>query len=289
MIARADGSVALQPRGRGRRPRHGDHARRARRGPPLEHAQAAAHLRGARRRAARPTRTCRCCTARTARSSPSATAPRRSRSSATPGYLPEAVRNYLALLGWGDADDDDDPHDVDELIERFDVERVSKNPAQLRRAEAALDQRPLRARAVDLDELTARLEGSHGPRAASSRRGDLPQEKMSDARRLLAAGRLPLRRARDDDPKAREKWLDDEGRAALAARAGRAGRSAGVRRSSHRRRAARRGRAACESSRSRSSSRCASRSPEPTVSPGIFETARRPGARRDARVGSTRR
>ena len=44
--------AALQLRGRGRRPRRGDHRRRARRGPPLEHAQAAARARSARRRPA---------------------------------------------------------------------------------------------------------------------------------------------------------------------------------------------------------------------------------------------
>ena len=42
VIARADGTPALQPRGRRRRPRRRHHARRARRGPPLQHAQAAA-------------------------------------------------------------------------------------------------------------------------------------------------------------------------------------------------------------------------------------------------------
>ena len=71
-----------------RRPRRADHPRRPRRGPPLQHAQAAARLRGARRDAAASTRTCRCCTAPTARSSPSATAPRRCRSCATPATCP---------------------------------------------------------------------------------------------------------------------------------------------------------------------------------------------------------
>ena len=42
----------LQLRGRDRRPRRGDHPRDPRRGPPLQHAQAAARLRGAGRRAA---------------------------------------------------------------------------------------------------------------------------------------------------------------------------------------------------------------------------------------------
>ncbi len=45
------------------------------------------------------------------------------------GYLPEAVRNYLALLGWG-AGDDATVLSTAELIERFALERVSHNPAR---------------------------------------------------------------------------------------------------------------------------------------------------------------
>ena len=45
------------------------------------------------------------------------------------GYLPEAVRNYLALLGWG-AGDDQTVLSTEELIERFTLERVSRNPAR---------------------------------------------------------------------------------------------------------------------------------------------------------------
>ena len=45
------------------------------------------------------------------------------------GYLPEAVRNYLALLGWG-AGDDATVLSTAELIERFTLERVSRNPAR---------------------------------------------------------------------------------------------------------------------------------------------------------------
>src|SRR6478672_1088810 len=36
------------------------------------------------------------------------------------GYLPEAVRNYLALLGWGDSDDET-LISTDDLVARFDV------------------------------------------------------------------------------------------------------------------------------------------------------------------------
>ena len=107
-------------------------------------------------RSRRSTRTCRCCTAPTARSSPSATAPPRCRSCATAGYLPEAVRNYLALLGWGD-DDDETFIPTDELVRRFRLERVSRNPAQF-------DEQKLRwmngryLRELGADELTRRLE-----------------------------------------------------------------------------------------------------------------------------------
>jgi glutamyl-tRNA synthetase len=45
------------------------------------------------------------------------------------GYLPAAVRNYLALLGWGSGDDAT-VMATEELIERFQLERVSRNPAR---------------------------------------------------------------------------------------------------------------------------------------------------------------
>ncbi|MGN6259068.1 MAG: glutamate--tRNA ligase [Solirubrobacterales bacterium] len=44
------------------------------------------------------------------------------------GYLPAAVRNYLALLGWG-ADDDTTIMSTDELVRRFRVEDVGKSAA----------------------------------------------------------------------------------------------------------------------------------------------------------------
>jgi glutamyl-tRNA synthetase len=43
------------------------------------------------------------------------------------GYLPEAVVNYLALVGWS-YDDSTEIMSVDELIERFTIERVSTSP-----------------------------------------------------------------------------------------------------------------------------------------------------------------
>ena len=88
VIARADGSVLYNFAVAVDDLDAGHHARDPRRGPPLQHAQAAARARGAGRAAARSTRICRSCTAPTARSSQSATARPRCRSCATPATCP---------------------------------------------------------------------------------------------------------------------------------------------------------------------------------------------------------
>ncbi len=44
------------------------------------------------------------------------------------GYLPEAMNNYMALLGWN-IGDDETIASLDEMIERFDLSSVSRNPA----------------------------------------------------------------------------------------------------------------------------------------------------------------
>ena len=44
------------------------------------------------------------------------------------GYLPEAVRNYIAMLGWG-LDDETTFISTDDLIQAFSLERVSRSPA----------------------------------------------------------------------------------------------------------------------------------------------------------------
>jgi glutamyl-tRNA synthetase len=45
------------------------------------------------------------------------------------GYLPEALLNYLALLGWAIADDRD-VFTIAEMVEAFDIRRVNSNPAR---------------------------------------------------------------------------------------------------------------------------------------------------------------
>jgi glutamyl-tRNA synthetase len=45
------------------------------------------------------------------------------------GYLPEAVLNYLALLGWAPPQDGDEILASDEIVEQFQLENVSRSPA----------------------------------------------------------------------------------------------------------------------------------------------------------------
>ena len=128
------------------------------------------------------------------------------------GYLPEAVRNYLSLLGWG-SDDDETLLSTDELVERFTLERVSKNPARF-------DEQKLRwmngryLRALEDDELTRRLEEFTG------RDGLAPVVSISRDKMQTLAEFWPLAGffydGPADDPAAREKWLDADGRGALA-------------------------------------------------------------------------
>ncbi len=127
------------------------------------------------------------------------------------GYLPEAVRNYLALLGWG-AGDDATVLSTEELIERFTLERVSRNPARF-------DEVKLKwlngvyIRSLPVAELTRRLEEFTG-REGLGELARISQEKIH-----TLADFWPLAGALLDGPvedaAARERWLGEDGRAAL--------------------------------------------------------------------------
>jgi glutamyl-tRNA synthetase len=129
------------------------------------------------------------------------------------GYLPEAVRNYLALLGWGDADDETILA-TPQLVERFSLDRVSKNPAQF-------DERKLRwlngryLRALSVDDLTARLEAYTG-RTGLRDAVEISREKMQTLADFWPLAGFIFDGPAADDEKARAKWLDEDGRAALA-------------------------------------------------------------------------
>ena len=130
------------------------------------------------------------------------------------GYLPEAVDNYIALLGAGFASDEEF-FTLPELAERFRLERVSKNPAIFDEQKLRhLDGRHLRA--LGTDELTARLEqftGRTGLRGAV----EITEEKIQ-----TLADFWPLVSfffdGPVDDPKAFDKTIRrDGGVEALAA------------------------------------------------------------------------
>ncbi len=128
------------------------------------------------------------------------------------GFLPEAVRNYLALLGWG-AEDDATVMSTAELTERFALERVSRNPAQF-------DETKLRwlngvyIRALPVEDLARRLEQFTG------REGLAPAAKISQEKIQTLADFWPLAGfffdGVSDDPKARAKWLNENGTKTLA-------------------------------------------------------------------------
>ncbi len=165
------------------------------------------------------------------------------------GYLPEAVRNYLALLGWG-AGDDATVIPTAQLVERFALDRVSRNPAQF-------DETKLRwmngvyIRELPPGELARRVAGhlaEEGPPSArgvvehlaegSPSAGDLEAQRPGDGwerfERAVAisqekiqtladfwplAGFLfeePPREESESARRARERWLDAQGRGVLA-------------------------------------------------------------------------
>jgi glutamyl-tRNA synthetase len=137
------------------------------------------------------------------------------------GFLPAAVRNYLALLGWG-AGDDQTVLSTEELIERFTLETVSRNPARF-------DEVKLKwlngvyIRALPVEQLVAELARYLDANGHAGMRDDprfaravaISQEKihtLADFWPLTG----PLLDAPIDEPKARERWLGEPGRAALA-------------------------------------------------------------------------
>ena len=128
------------------------------------------------------------------------------------GYLPEAVRNYLALLGWGSGDDAT-VMSTDELIERFTLERVSRNPARFDEVKLKwLD--GVHIREMGLSELTARLEVFTG-REIDEAVVEISQEKIHTLADFWPLSGFLLDGA-GDDPAARARWLDTNGRSALA-------------------------------------------------------------------------
>lgn len=142
------------------------------------------------------------------------------------GYLPEAVRNYVALLGWGPGDDETLLGTAD-LIRRF-------SPADVKTSSAVFDEQKLRwmngryMREMELDRyveivaahLAADLRSGEGAGAVVAEDDprlnaacEIAQEKAQTLDEVWPLIRF-LFESPVDDPKARKKWL--KGRAAEA-------------------------------------------------------------------------
>src|SRR5829696_8730095 len=122
------------------------------------------------------------------------------------GYLPEAVRNYLALLGWG-YDEETTFFTTEQLQQLFSLERVSRSPA-------VFDEQKLRwingryVRELPVAELTARLEAFVG-RTGLAHAVAVTQDKISTLTEFWPLVRS-LFEEPVDDPAAREKFLAPE-------------------------------------------------------------------------------
>ncbi len=138
------------------------------------------------------------------------------------GFVPAAVRNYLALLGWG-TDDDTTIMSTEELVRRFDVTHVG-------RASAIFDERKLRwlngrfMREMDLDEYTEAVAG-HLERAGEEPPGDparfrdacrVAQDKAQTLGEVWPLIRFAFHEPVDDE-KARRKFLGEKSQPALQA------------------------------------------------------------------------
>jgi glutamyl-tRNA synthetase len=123
------------------------------------------------------------------------------------GYLPEAVRNYVSLLGWG-YDESTTFMTTDELVERFSLERVSKNPA-------VFDEQKLRwmngryLRELDQAELGRRLERLYG-REVPPEAVAISQEKMQTLADFWPLAGFLVER-REIDPRAWDRVMRDGG------------------------------------------------------------------------------
>ncbi|MBA3509037.1 MAG: glutamate--tRNA ligase [Thermoleophilaceae bacterium] len=136
------------------------------------------------------------------------------------GYLPEAVRNYIALLGWG-LDAETTFMTTEQLIEGFSLERVSRSPA-------VFDEQKLRwmngryLRELAPQELAGRLE-AHLGRSGVGPAAAVAQEKMQTLADFWPlAAFLVERQPIDEDAwsKVMKDGADDALSAARAAMAG---------------------------------------------------------------------
>ena len=133
------------------------------------------------------------------------------------GYLPAALRNYLALLGWG-ADDDQTILSTPELVEQFSIERVG-------RSSAIFDEQKLRW--LNGRYMRSLPPGDYVEAAAAELEREGHAEAAADRERLAAICAISQEKAQTltelwplirfvfeepvDDPKAWEKVMERDG------------------------------------------------------------------------------
>jgi glutamyl-tRNA synthetase len=123
------------------------------------------------------------------------------------GYLPEAVRNYIALLGWG-YDDETTLLSTEQMIEGFRLDRVSRNPA-------VFDEQKLRwmngryLRELARDDLVGRLEQFTG-RTGIEGAVAIAQEKMQTMAEFEPLTAFIFDGPKED-PKAFDKVIGSDG------------------------------------------------------------------------------
>jgi glutamyl-tRNA synthetase len=140
------------------------------------------------------------------------------------GFLPEGLLNYLALLGWGIADDRD-VFTMQEMAEAFDIRRVNPSPARfdIKKLEAI---NSAHMRRISLPDMTERVI----PFLAEA---TLVDEPISQDQRTLLDAAMPLVHERintlseavpmlgflfvDDDSFSRTDEIDEAGREVVQA------------------------------------------------------------------------
>ena len=110
------------------------------------------------------------------------------------GYLPEAFRNYLALLGWSPGDEEIVPLEV--ILERFRLEDVQRSPAFFD-VKKLSHMNGVYIRALSVDDFVAAARPWVDPVPGAVGAGRLARPRHRGAGRGAAAlGAGPLRRRR---------------------------------------------------------------------------------------------
>ncbi|MDT5400444.1 MAG: glutamyl-tRNA synthetase [Mycobacterium sp.] len=116
------------------------------------------------------------------------------------GFIPEGLLNYLALLGWGIADDHD-LFSLDELVAAFDVKDVNSNPARFDQKKAdAINAEHIRL--LDGAEFTARLRDyfvAHGHDTGLDDRGFAEAAGLVQTRIVVLGDAWELLKFLDND------------------------------------------------------------------------------------------